>query len=107
MFHAFTNTGRPVLKSDGKPWRVKLEGRPQGTPILTPDSIYVTTDKGFVYAIDIVSGAVTWLYRTEAPKGITPLYAYYPIRAPLAISKGRVCASLHPRARRISRSNRC
>ncbi|MGV3724344.1 MAG: PQQ-binding-like beta-propeller repeat protein [Actinomycetota bacterium] len=90
MFHAFTNTGRPVMKTDGKPWRVKLEGRPQGTPIMTPDSIYVTTDKGFVYAIDIVSGDVSWLYRTEAPKGITPLYAYYPIRAPLAISKGRV-----------------
>lgn len=89
-FHAFTNTGRPVLKQDGTPWKLKLEGRPQGTPILTPDSIYVTTDKGFVYAIDIVTGTVTWLYRTEAPKGITPLYAYYPIRAPLAISKGRV-----------------
>jgi len=89
-FHCFTNTGKPVMKQDGKPWRVKLEGRPQGTPVMTPDTIYVTTDKGFIYAIDIARGDVTWLYRTEAPKGIEPLYAYYPIRAPMAVSKGRL-----------------
>lgn len=90
-FHAFTNTGRPVMRAaDGKPWKIKLEGKPQGTPVLAQDTIFLTTDKGFVYAIDVAKGEVIWNYRTEAPKGITPLYSYYPIRAPLAISNGRV-----------------
>jgi outer membrane protein assembly factor BamB len=89
-FQGFTNGGRPAMNAQGEPWKVKLEGRPQGTPIMTADTIYVSTDKGFVYGVDIAKGRVTWTYRMEAPKGIDPLRAYYAIRAPMAVSDGHL-----------------
>jgi hypothetical protein len=90
FFHAFTAAGRPAKNVDGQDWKVKLEGRPQGTPVMTSDTIYVTTDKGFVFGLDLAKGKVTWTYRTEAPKGMTPAYLYYAIRAPLAVSDGKL-----------------
>lgn len=89
-FHAFDSTGHPAKNPDGKPWKIKLEGKPQGAPVMTADTIYVTTDKGFVYGIDIEKGQITWTYRSEAPKGIEPLYSYYAIRAPLAVDNGHL-----------------
>lgn len=89
-FHAFTTAGRPALNAEGQPWKLKLEGKPQGTPIMTADTLFVSTDKGFIYGIDLDKGKITWTYRTEAPKGIEPLYSYYAIRAPLAVSNSRL-----------------
>lgn len=90
FFHAFTAAGKPAKNTDGQDWKVKLEGRPQGTPVMTSDTIFVTTDKGFVYGLDLAKGKVTWTYRTEAPKGMTPAYLYYAIRSPLAVSDGKL-----------------
>jgi len=89
-FHAFTTAGKPALTEEGTPWKVKLEGRPSGAPVMTPDTLFIATDKGFVYAVDILKGKITWTYRIEAPKGIPDLKAYYPVRAPLALSGGRL-----------------
>lgn len=89
-FHAFMNNGKPAKNAEGGDWKVKLEGKPIGTPVMTPDTIYVTTDRGFVYGLDLAKGRIVWTYRTEAPKGITPLYLYYAIRAPLAASDGKL-----------------
>ncbi len=89
-FYAFTPQGKPMLNEKGEKFKVKLEGKPQGNPVMTADTIYVTTEKGFVYGIDPVKGKVTWSYRTEAPKGIQPLYSYYALRGPLAVSDGRL-----------------
>jgi outer membrane protein assembly factor BamB len=89
-FHAFNNAGKPAQNADGGEWKVKLEGKPQGTPVMSPDTIYVSTDRGFIYGIDIAKGQVVWTYRTEAPKGITPLYLYYAIRAPMAASDNKL-----------------
>src|SRR5688572_23389674 len=57
---------------------------------MTADTLYVSTDKGFLYGIDVSKGEISWTYRTEAPKGMQPLFSYYPIRAPLAVSDGRL-----------------
>lgn len=90
VFSAFTSAGKPALNGEGKPWKVKLEGRPVGTPLMTADTIYVTTDRGFIYGLNIQKGAISWTYRTEAPKGIDPLLSYYPIRAPMALTDGKL-----------------
>ena len=89
-FYGFLPTGKPMLDADGKQWKIKLEGKPLGTPIITPTAIYVATDKGFIHGIDTARGKLTWSYRTEAPKGIEPLFSYYAIRAPLAANNNRL-----------------
>ncbi len=89
-FQGFTSAGRPLLAESGDRWKVKLEGRPQGAPVMTADTIYVTTDKGFIYGLDIAKGKITWTYRTEAPKGLENPLLYYAIRAPLAVSDGKL-----------------
>jgi outer membrane protein assembly factor BamB len=89
-FHAFNTTGKPVMGADNTPWKVRLEGRPVGAPIMTPDTVYLATDKGFLYGINLTTAQVTWSYRTEAPKGIEPLLAYYPVRAPMAVDGGHL-----------------
>ncbi len=89
-FQAFTPTGRPVTLPSGERWRVKLDGRPTGSPVMTADTIYVSTDKGFIYGIDTAKGKLSWSYRTEAPKGIDQPMNYYPIRAPMAVSDSRL-----------------
>jgi outer membrane protein assembly factor BamB len=90
FMYAFTPDGKPMLNDREDQWKVKLEGRVQGGALLTADTVYAATDKGFVYGIDAAKGRITWTYRTEPPKGITPLYSYYPIRTPLAVSDGRL-----------------
>jgi hypothetical protein len=82
--------GKPVLNDKGEIWKVKVEGRTEGTPVLTQDTLYVSTDRGFIFGIDLAKAKVAWTYRTEAPKGITPTYSYYAIRAPLAVSDGKL-----------------
>ena len=89
-FHCFQSVGKPATKSDGSQWKVKLEGTPRGTPLLTEDTVYVGTDKGFLYGIDISKGTITWGYRSEAPKGIDTLLAYYPLRSPMALDNGKL-----------------
>lgn len=91
-FRCYNSTGKQAQNAEGKDWKVKLDGRPVGTPVMTPDTIYITTDKGFVYGVDIAKGTVTWTYRTEAPKGMPQdkTFLYYPIRAPLAVSDGKL-----------------
>jgi outer membrane protein assembly factor BamB len=89
-FHAFKPNGKPLELSPGKPWKVKLEGKPEGSPVLTADTIYVATDRGFVQAIDVAKGEITWSYRMEAPRGIEPLRSYYAVRAPLAVTGGKL-----------------
>jgi outer membrane protein assembly factor BamB len=90
FFHAVTSSGKQALDSDGQPWKIKLEGKPVAAPLMTADTIYVTTDRGFIYGIDPAKGKITWTYRTEAPRGIDPLLSYYPLRAPMAVSNGRL-----------------
>jgi hypothetical protein len=89
-FYAFAPNGKPYQNDQGEQWKVKLEGKAEGAPVLTADTVYVATDKGFIYGIDAVKGKITWTYRTEPPKGITPLYSYYAIRTPLAVSDGKL-----------------
>lgn len=89
-FYAFTPFGKPALLPNGDPWKIRLDGKAQGVPLLVGQTVYVTTDKGFIYAFDKDTGKSTWVYRTEAPRGIDPLLSYYPIRAPLAASDGKL-----------------
>lgn len=91
-FYAMLSNGKPASTAKGEPWKVKLEGQCQGVPIMTTDTIFVSTNKGFIYGIDIPTGEVKWNFRNEAPKGIDKLYAYYPVRAPLAMSNGKLFA---------------
>ncbi len=82
--HCVTNSGKQAMTAEGKPWKVSVDGRPQGAPLLAGNTLYVTTDKGFLYGIDVTQGKLLWGYRMEAPKGIEPLYSSYAIRAPMA-----------------------
>ena len=85
-FYGFTPQGKLMVNEKGEKFKLKLEGRPTGNPVLTADTIYVGTEKGFIYGIDVNKGKISWSYRTEAPRGITPLYSYYALRAPIAVS---------------------
>jgi outer membrane protein assembly factor BamB len=89
-YYGFTTNARPLIKEDGEPWKVKLEGKVMGTPILTPDTIYVATEKGFMYGIDLAKGKILWEYRSEAPRGIDVLLSFYAFRAPMASANGRI-----------------
>jgi outer membrane protein assembly factor BamB len=88
--YAFNNNGRPLNNASGERWKVRLEGRPQGAPVLTADTLYVATDRGFLHGINVARGELTWTYRLEAPRGMEPLLSYYAARAPLAVTGGKL-----------------
>jgi eukaryotic-like serine/threonine-protein kinase len=90
--YAFSSkNGQPVLNAKGDIWKVKLNGGATGTPILAQNTLFVSTDKGFLYAIDVDKGEVVWSYRTEGSKGIEEApQLYYPIRAPMVVDAGRL-----------------
>lgn len=89
-FHAMTSAGKQALTADGQPWKIRLDGKPQGAPLLAGNTLYVTTDKGFLYGIDAQKGKMLWGYRMEAPKGMEPLRSYYAIRAPMAVNNKKL-----------------
>jgi len=91
-FYSYGKTGRRV-------WSVQLDGSSRGAPVLTaplPDGrrmLYTSTDKGFVYGIDVVKGRIEWSYRIHPPKGLPQglsNYAAFPVEAPLVADGNRL-----------------
>ncbi|MDO9410535.1 PQQ-binding-like beta-propeller repeat protein [Patulibacter sp.] len=48
-------------------WRVRLAGRTESSPLLTPDRMIFGTEDGDVLALQRSSGRVMWRYRAGAP----------------------------------------
>jgi outer membrane protein assembly factor BamB len=90
FFYSFGKNGRKV-------WSVQLDGTAVGTPLLTgPDQdgkqlVYVSSNRGFVYALDAAKGHVEWSYRCEPPKGYP--HSTYSIETPL-VADNRILYSL-------------
>jgi len=92
-FYCFQQT-----RSVWKPvWKQKLDGAITAMPVMTsgqvdrgvqvvPPLIFVGANKGFVYAINALDGAVQWRYHLEAPLDLRTKYKYFNINAPLVVS---------------------
>jgi outer membrane protein assembly factor BamB len=71
-------------------WKTRLDARAQAMPVLVGNVLYVGTEKGFVYALDIEKGGVLWAYRGEAPRDHQVQFQYYNITAPLVADNGQL-----------------
>jgi hypothetical protein len=60
-------------------------------PVLAGNVLYVGTEKGFVYGLDVQNkGAILWSYKGEAPRDFQVQYSYFNISAPLVADDGRL-----------------
>ncbi len=90
-------------------WRVQLDGRFVGTPVLTAPQtngrqlLFASTDKGMIYGIDInkevedkaigdARAVIDWAYRMEPAQGISPRYSFYKFQVPLVVEGERLYA---------------
>jgi outer membrane protein assembly factor BamB len=71
-------------------WKVKLDDRTMVQPVLAGNTLYVGSNKGFIYGINADTGEVTWRYRAEAPRDYQVRYASHNISAPLIVDGGRL-----------------
>lgn len=71
-------------------WKVKLDDRTTVQPVLAGNTLYVGSNKGFIYGINAQTGEVTWRYRAEAPRDYQVRYASHNISAPLIVDGGRL-----------------
>jgi outer membrane protein assembly factor BamB len=83
-------------------WKVKLDDRTTVQPVLAlktdennrprlgESTLYVGSNKGFIYGINPESGKITWRYRAEAPRDYQVRYASHNISAPLVVDDGRL-----------------
>jgi outer membrane protein assembly factor BamB len=55
-------------------WRFKTEGEVKSTPIIDSNIVYVGSNDGNIYAIDLYSGQQFWAYKTDDSVEAAPLY---------------------------------
>jgi len=73
---------------------VQLDGHPGGPGVITAadasghQELYVSTDKGFIYGINALTGKMDWVYRCRPPASSGR--AYFAIRAPLVVDGRRL-----------------
>jgi hypothetical protein len=58
--------------------------------VLAGNTLYVGTNKGFIYGLNAQTGDITWFYRAEAPRDYQVRYASHNISAPLIVDQGRL-----------------
>lgn len=71
-------------------WKTHLDARAMSMPVLTGDVIYVGTEKGFVYGLNIKDGSILWSYKGEAPRDFQVQYSFYNISAPLVADNNKL-----------------
>lgn len=69
-------------------WKTKLDDRSTVQPVLAGSTLYVGSNKGFIYGINAETGEITWRYRAEAPRDYQVRYAFHNISAPLIVDRG-------------------
>lgn len=92
-------------KPDRSGQPLQLEGRVIGAPVLTGTglnerpTLYLATNKGFIYGVDALKGTADWIYRMEPPKGFTVKRndgdvrpSYMPFSLPLVVDENRLYA---------------
>ncbi|MGE0440135.1 MAG: PQQ-binding-like beta-propeller repeat protein [Gemmatimonadales bacterium] len=73
--HTGRYAGSELPNFAGLAWRAALDGPIRGAPAVTPDRIYVATDRGSVYALDRAAGRVLWRAGVGSPASSTPAVA--------------------------------
>jgi hypothetical protein len=67
-----------------------LAARAEAMPVLAGNTLYVGTQKGFVYALNVKDGSILWSYRGEAPEDYKIQYSHFNITAPLVADDRRL-----------------
>jgi outer membrane protein assembly factor BamB len=71
-------------------WKQKLDGAITAMPVQAGTVVFVGANRGFVYALNTVDGAVQWRYHLEAPLDLRAQYRYFNINAPLVVANQRL-----------------
>jgi outer membrane protein assembly factor BamB len=54
-------------------WTFDAQGPVRSTPVIVGDVLYLTSDGGYLFALDKGSGALKWKFKTDAAVASTPL----------------------------------
>ncbi|MGB6060860.1 MAG: PQQ-binding-like beta-propeller repeat protein [Candidatus Aquilonibacter sp.] len=74
-------------------WQIKLGSVADTAPLVTGNTLYITTTDGTTYAVDTARGRILWRFATQGPKITTSVPAYDP--ATRALYVGGVDGMVH------------
>lgn len=73
--HTGVYPGPAVTAYGGLRWRVQTDGPVRSSPIAAEGTVYVGSNDGSLYAIDLATGRVRWTFTAGAPINSTPAVA--------------------------------
>ena len=82
--HTGVYPGPAVNAYGGLRWRVQTDGPVRSSPVAAEGTVYVGSNDGSLYAIDLATGRVHWTFTAGAPVNSTPAVA-----GPLVIVQSR------------------